>query len=82
MNRARIEGHWKQLKGRLRERWGRWTDDELAMIEGRREQLSGRIQERYGIAREKADEQIRAFAQRFERSSSQVTARERAAAGL
>ncbi|WP_284616662.1 CsbD family protein [Aquabacterium humicola] len=58
MNRARIEGHWKQLKGRLRERWGRWTDDELAMIEGRREQLSGRIQERYGIARDEAERQL------------------------
>lgn len=58
MNRERLEGHWKQFKGRMRERWGRLTGDDLEMIEGRRQQLSGRIQERYGIARDEARHQL------------------------
>ncbi len=59
MNSDRIEGNWKQLKGKVREQWGKLTDDELDVIEGRREQLAGRIQERYGVAREEAERQVR-----------------------
>lgn len=58
MNRDRVEGQWKQIKGRLLERWGRLTDDDLDVIEGRREQLAGRIQERYGVAREEAEAEV------------------------
>lgn len=59
MNTDRIEGNWKQLKGKVQEQWGKLTDDELDVIEGRREQLAGRIQERYGVAREEAERQVR-----------------------
>ncbi|HVZ44433.1 MAG TPA: CsbD family protein [Ramlibacter sp.] len=54
MNQDRIQGRWKQIKGKLRERWGRLTDDDLDIIAGRRDQLLGRIQERHGLAREEA----------------------------
>ncbi len=59
MNRDRIEGNWKQLKGKIKERWGELTDDELDQIEGRREQLAGKIQERYGITKDEAERQLR-----------------------
>lgn len=59
MNSDRIEGNWKQLKGKVQEQWGKLTDDELDVIEGRREQLAGRIQERYGVARDEAERQVR-----------------------
>lgn len=58
MNWDTIEGNWKQLKGKAKEQWGRFTDDELDMIGGRRDQLSGKIQERYGISRDDAERQI------------------------
>ncbi len=58
MNWDRIEGHWKQLKGKVREEWGELTDDDFDVINGRKDQLAGRIQERYGIAREEAEEQV------------------------
>jgi uncharacterized protein YjbJ (UPF0337 family) len=58
MNWDRIEGNWKEFKGRVREQWGKLTDDDLDRAEGKREQLIGRIQERYGIAREVADRQV------------------------
>jgi uncharacterized protein YjbJ (UPF0337 family) len=57
MNWDRIEGNWKQVAGKARERWGELTDSDFHAIAGRREQLVGRIQERYGIARDEAQEQ-------------------------
>jgi uncharacterized protein YjbJ (UPF0337 family) len=47
----RVEGNWKKMKGKAKEKWGRLTDDDLALINGKREQLEGKIQERYGIER-------------------------------
>jgi uncharacterized protein YjbJ (UPF0337 family) len=58
MNWDRIEGNWKEFKGRVREQWGKLTDDDLDIAAGKRDQLIGRIQERYGIAREVADRQV------------------------
>lgn len=54
MNWDQVEGKWKQLKGSVKERWGKLTDDDLDMIAGRRDQFVGKLQERYGIAREEA----------------------------
>jgi uncharacterized protein YjbJ (UPF0337 family) len=58
MNWDRIEGNWKQFSGKVRERWGKLTDDDLQQVEGRRVQLVGKIQERYGIARDEAEKQV------------------------
>jgi uncharacterized protein YjbJ (UPF0337 family) len=62
MNHDRIAGHWKQVKGKVREQWGRLTDDDLAVIAGRRHQLLGRIQQRHGLARDEAERQLDRFA--------------------
>ncbi len=59
MNHDRIEGKWKKVKGKLKERWGKLTDDDLDVIAGRRDQLLGRIQERHGIAKDQADRQVK-----------------------
>lgn len=58
MNSDQIKGNWTQLKGSVREQWGKLTDDDLSRIEGDREQLVGKIQERYGIARAEAEKQV------------------------
>lgn len=58
MNHDRIEGKWKKVKGKLKEKWGKLTDDDLDVIAGRRDQLLGRIQERHGIAKDEADRQV------------------------
>jgi uncharacterized protein YjbJ (UPF0337 family) len=58
MNQDRIEGRWKQLKGKVKEQWGKLTDDDLDVIAGRRDQLLGRIQQRHGLARDEADRQV------------------------
>jgi uncharacterized protein YjbJ (UPF0337 family) len=58
MNWDRIEGNWKQFKGKAKEQWGKLTDDDLDVAAGMRDQLVGRIQERYGIAKDEAERQI------------------------
>ena len=54
MDWNRVEGNWKQFRGKVREKWADLTDDDLERINGRREQLEGKIQERYGSARDAA----------------------------
>ena len=61
MNKNTIEGKWDQLKGKVKQQWGKLTDDDLTYLEGNRDQLSGRIQERYGIAQDEAERQVRTF---------------------
>jgi uncharacterized protein YjbJ (UPF0337 family) len=58
MNEDTLKGQWTQLKGTIREQWGKLTDDDLDQIQGRSEQLVGKIQERYGIARDEARREV------------------------
>ncbi|MBN9408026.1 MAG: CsbD family protein [Burkholderiales bacterium] len=58
MNKDQVEGNWKQFKGKVKEQWGKLTDDDLDVINGRREQLLGRIQERHGLSQEQAETQV------------------------
>ncbi len=61
MNWDQIAGNWKQIKGVVREKWGKLTDDDIDVIAGRREILLGKIQEKHGIAREEAEKQLKAW---------------------
>ena len=58
MNWDRIGGNWKQMTDKLKEKWGKLTDDEFDQIAGNRDQLVGKIQERYGIAKDEAERQV------------------------
>lgn len=58
MNRDQIQGEWKQVKGYVKEQWGKLTDDDVTRIEGNFDQLAGKIQERYGVERAEAERQI------------------------
>ncbi len=58
MNWDRIEGNWKEFKGKAQQNWGKLTNDDLDVIEGKREELSGRLQKAYGIAKDDAEKQI------------------------
>jgi uncharacterized protein YjbJ (UPF0337 family) len=61
MNRDTLSGQWNQLKGSVREQWGKLTNDDLDQIQGKSEQLIGKLQERYGIARDEAQRQLDAW---------------------
>jgi len=58
MNWDKVEGGWKQVKGKIQQQWGKLTNDDLTVIEGNQTELVGRIQQRYGIARDAAEKQV------------------------
>ena len=58
MNWDQIEGKWKQIRGRAREKWGKLTDDDLDIIAGKRDQLVGKVQEAYGISKAEATKAV------------------------
>lgn len=61
MNWDTVKGNWKQWKGKVHERWGKLTNDDLDVIDGKREQLAGRLQELYGKSRDEVDREINSF---------------------
>jgi uncharacterized protein YjbJ (UPF0337 family) len=58
MNWDRIEGNWKQLKGKVKSEWGKLTDDDLTLLDGKKDRLVGKIQERYGCRKDEAERQV------------------------
>jgi uncharacterized protein YjbJ (UPF0337 family) len=69
MNEDTLKGQWTQIKGRVREQWGKLTNDDLDQIHGRAEQLIGKVQERYGIQRDEAKRQVDDFMRSTEPST-------------
>ncbi len=61
MNSHQMSGTWQQMKGKVKEKWGKLTDDDLKVIEGKRDQLAGLLEKRYGYAKERAEEETRRF---------------------
>ncbi|CAN7585342.1 CsbD family protein [Pararhizobium sp. LjRoot255] len=64
MDWNRVEGNWKQFKGKVKEQWGKLTDDDLDRIAGKRDQLEGTIQERYGLEKDRVKADIDAWCNR------------------
>ena len=58
MNWDQIAGDWKKMEGKVKENWGKLTDDDITVAAGKRDQLVGSIQKRYGIAKDAAEKQI------------------------
>lgn len=58
MDWNRVEGNWKQFKGKVKETWAELTDDDLARMDGKREQFEGVLQERYGEGRDRIREEV------------------------
>ncbi len=57
----KVEGNWTEMKGHVKEQWGKLTDDDLTEIQGHREQLVGKIQKRYGVSLAEANKQVNTF---------------------
>lgn len=74
MNWHTIEGNWKQFRGKIRQQWGKLTDDDLDRIAGKRTELIGRLQERYGKTREAADEMVGEWLDRVKAPSAEKKA--------
>ena len=58
MNWDQVEGKWKQMKGSMRQKWGKLTDSDYEQIAGSRDKFIGSLQERYGYTRDKAEKEL------------------------
>ena len=61
MNSDRLEGNWKELKGKAQRKWGDLTNDDLDKIEGSRKELVGKLQQKYGKSKEEAEREVSDF---------------------
>ncbi|HRQ38098.1 MAG TPA: CsbD family protein [Chloroflexota bacterium] len=61
MNSDILEGKWNQVKGKVRQKWGALTDDDMERIAGKRDELVGVVQERYGRSRAQAEREVDDF---------------------
>lgn len=61
MNKDIVKGQWKKIKGKLKQQWGKLTDDDITEMEGNYEELAGKIQKRYGYEREEAEKKLNEF---------------------
>ena len=59
MNNDVFEGKWKQLRGQVKEWWGKLTDDDLDKVDGKLDRFLGLLQEKYGYTQEQAEEEYR-----------------------
>ncbi|GMV95465.1 MAG: hypothetical protein AMXMBFR82_52430 [Candidatus Hydrogenedentota bacterium] len=66
MNWDQIEGNWGVFKGKLREKWGELTDDELDQMKGQRDRLLGTIQAKYGESREQVEREMSELVDRLQ----------------
>lgn len=72
MNWDQIQGDWKQISGKVKEKWGKLTDNELTTMAGHREQLIGVLQERYGYVKEQAEKELNDFTQSLKPHSAKL----------
>lgn len=73
MNTDELEGKWEQIKGQIKEKWGKLTDDDITIIKGKKDQLLGKLQERYGFAKDAAETKLAAFMKDCNCNSSNKT---------
>lgn len=70
MNKDMLQGMWKQVRGDIKTKWGKLTDDELDQVAGHREKLLGLIQQKYGEKREAAEAELNKLLTKIEKSVS------------
>jgi uncharacterized protein YjbJ (UPF0337 family) len=58
MNWTEVKADWMRVKGRIRQKWGKLTDDDLETTKGKRDELVGRIQRRYGMAKDRVEREV------------------------
>lgn len=61
MNKDLFEGKWHEFRGKIKEKWGRFTDNDLTQINGKREIFLGKLQSYYGLAKDRAEKELADF---------------------
>jgi uncharacterized protein YjbJ (UPF0337 family) len=58
MDWDQVKGNWQLFTGKVKEKWGKLTDEDLTSIAGKRHQLAGKLQERYGYGKDQAEMEL------------------------
>lgn len=61
MNKDIIKGKWHEIKGKVKQQWGKLTDDEITRVNGSYEELEGILQKKYGYQKDQAQKEIQTF---------------------
>jgi uncharacterized protein YjbJ (UPF0337 family) len=69
VNKDILEGKWKELRGHVKEQWGKLTDDDIDRAQGKSDQMIGLLQQKYGYAKERAEEEYKRFTDRWSPST-------------
>jgi uncharacterized protein YjbJ (UPF0337 family) len=70
MNKDILQGKWMQMRGEIKRKWGKLTDDEMDQINGQYDKLVGVVQERYGYSRDRAEKEVERFMTDYDQGSS------------
>ena len=61
MNKDIFEGAWEEVKGKMKQSWGKLTDDDFKVIEGNHQELFGKLQKHYGYTKEQVEKAVKDF---------------------
>ena len=61
MNKNIFEGKWEEVKGKIKQQWGKLTNDDLTQIEGSNQEIYGSLQKHYGYTQEEAEKEVKSF---------------------
>lgn len=71
MDTNSLRGDWNILKGKIKEQWGKLTDDDITEIHGKKDQLLGKLQKKYGYAKEKAEQEFNSWEKTIQHKNEQ-----------
>lgn len=61
MNKDIFDGKWEEVKGKIKQAWGKLTDDDFKVIEGSHQEIYGKLQKHYGYSKDQAEQAVRDF---------------------
>jgi uncharacterized protein YjbJ (UPF0337 family) len=72
MNWDQIEGQFKQIRGRIKQKWAKLTDDDIKLLGGKKDELVGKLQQRYGWEKDQAEREVDTFMDEFDSGKPSV----------
>jgi len=66
MNKDIFEGKWEETKGKMKQVWGKLTDDDFKQLEGNQQEIYGKLQKHYGYSKDQAEKAIKDFQQQYQ----------------
>lgn len=63
MNKDIFQGKWEETKGKIKQQWGKLTDDDIDQIEGAHQEIFGKLQKHYGYSKDEAENAVKRFQQ-------------------